>query len=275
VREHRSCTLDLLTQPVRRDEKTRRKDERCENQTTILTCQLSSSRAVLSAIRLRDTQVFGKQDPYVVLRCGESKANQQRTKVCKDGGTAPTWNERFTFTLTNDETEIDVRIWNSNTLKSDTQIGSAKIELDKVFKEEYDDVEVLVYDWKGRQAGVLNIVLTFTASRAPVAAPAPVSLQQQQQQQQQPQQQFILQQQRHAQQTMQYHQPGVTAGGYHPNVTVVQVPQQAPAQHAPQYVPKPIGQYHETNAHGGYMPPPPGWAPPAQHNVPDDDGWGV
>jgi len=263
--------LDPLDVTKRRNE-----TKRCGNRTKILTCQLSSSRAVLSAIRLRDTQVFGKQDPYVVLRCGESKANQQRTKVCKDGGTAPTWNERFTFTLTNDETEIDVRIWNSNTLKSDSQIGSAKIELDKVFKEEYDDVEVLVYDWKGRQAGVLNIVLTFTASRAPVAAPAPVVLQQQQYQQQ-PQQQFIQQQQRRAQQTVQYHQPGVAAGGYHsnPNVTFVQVPQQAPAQHAPQYVPKPIGQYHETNVHGGYMPPPPGWAPPAQSNVPDDDGWGV
>ena len=120
--------------------------------------------AVLSAIRLRDTQTFGKQDPYVVLKCG-GHADTFRTKVCRDGGTAPKWNERFTFALAGTEgNELNLRIWNRNTMTSDKCIGSATVKLDAVFKNETDDVDVEVFDTKGRAAGVINLVLTFTPS---------------------------------------------------------------------------------------------------------------
>ena len=132
--------------------------------------------AVLSAIRLRDTQTFGKQDPYVVLKCG-GHGDTFRTKVCRDGGTAPKWNERFTFALAGTEgNELNLRIWNRNTMTSDKCIGSATVKLDAVFKNETDDVDVEVFDTKGRAAGVINLVLTFTPSGSYVV----------QQQQQQP-----------------------------------------------------------------------------------------
>ena len=99
----------------------------------------------------------------MVLKCGENA--QFRTKVCRDGGTAPTWNERFTFPIHRGEREVHLRIWNSNTLTSDKCIGSCVVELDKVLRDEYDDVEVEVMDVKGRQAGLLNVVLTFAPSQ--------------------------------------------------------------------------------------------------------------
>jgi hypothetical protein len=165
--------------------------------------------AVLSAIRLRDTQTFGKQDPYVVLKCG-GHADTFRTKVCRDGGTAPKWNERFTFALAGTEgNELNLRIWNKNTMTSDKCIGSATVKLDAVFKNETDDVDVEVLDPKGRASGVINLVLTFTPSATSNGAyvvqqqqqqPAYVVQQQQQQpayvvQRQQQQPAYVVQQQ--------------------------------------------------------------------------------
>lgn len=267
--------------------------------------------AVLSAIRLRDTQTFGKQDPYVVLKCG-GHADTFRTKVCRDGGTAPKWNERFTFALAGTEgNELNLRIWNRNTMTSDKCIGSATVKLDAVFKNETDDVDVEVFDTKGRAAGVINLVLTFTPSGSYVVQqqqqqPAYVVQQQQQQPaylvQQQQQQPHVVQQQQKPRGlvTRLTGRGKYTLGDIYdigaqprpaqpqqatPNVTYVQLPAYA-AQHAPEappgYTPTPIGVVHGGYAGGGnhMMPPPPGWnnAPQsgghAQYGS-DDDEWGV
>ena len=235
--------------------------------------------AVLSAIRLRDTQTFGKQDPYVVLKCG-GHADTFRTKVCRDGGTAPKWNERFTFALAGTEgTELNLRIWNRNTMTSDKCIGSATVKLDAVFKNETDDVDVEVFDTKGRAAGVINLVLTFTPSGSYVV------------QQQQKPRGLVRRLTGRGKYTLgdiydigaqpRPAQPQQAT----PNVTYVQLPAYA-AQHAPEappgYTPTPIGVVHGGYAGGGnhMMPPPPGWnnAPQsgghAQYGN-DDDEWGV
>ena len=245
---------------------------------------------MLSAIRLKDTQTFGKQDPYVVLRCGESE--HFRTKVCKDGGTAPTWNEKFTFTIARGENEVHLRIWNSNMLRSDTCIGSAVVELDKVFKEGYDDVDVSVFDAKGRPAGVLNVVLTFMPGQvskptqpAPSAQPSVPSVQPSAPSVQQILQMPQIQAQIQAQQAQA--NPRQTNGGAYfqqqthpgPRQTIVidTRPPNAPAR-PPAYVPKPIGGGISGSSTpvgpGPILPPPPGWAPPSAPARRKDDIWG-
>ena len=258
--------------------------------------------AVLSAIRLRDTQTFGKQDPYVVLKCG-GHADTFRTKVCRDGGTAPKWNERFTFALAGTEgNELNLRIWNRNTMTSDKCIGSATVKLDAVFKNETDDVDVEVFDTKGRAAGVINLVLTFTPSGSYVVQqqqqqPAYVVQQQQQQQpayvvqQQQQQPAYLVQQQQQPPHVVQQQQKPrglvtrLTGRGQYtlgdiydigaqpwpaqpqqatPNVTYVQLPAYA-AQHAPEAPPG----YTPTPigvVHGGY-------AGGGNHMMPPPPGW--
>ena len=258
--------------------------------------------AVLSAIRLRDTQTFGKQDPYVVLKCG-GHADTFRTKVCRDGGTAPKWNERFTFALAGTEgNELNLRIWNRNTMTSDKCIGSATVKLDAVFKNETDDVDVEVFDTKGRAAGVINLVLTFTPSGSYVVQqqqqqqPAYVVQQQQQQpayvvQQQQQQPAYLVQQQQQPPHVVQQQQKPrglvtrLTGRGKYtlgdiydigaqprpaqpqqatPNVTYVQLPAYA-AQHAPEAPPG----YTPTPigvVHGGY-------AGGGNHMMPPPPGW--
>ena len=47
---------------------------------------------VIEAKKLRDTDVFGKMDPYVVLTYGSS---QFKTTVKNNAGRNAMWNERF------------------------------------------------------------------------------------------------------------------------------------------------------------------------------------
>ena len=245
----------------------------------------------------------------MVLKCGENA--QFRTKVCRDGGTAPTWNERFTFPVHRGEREVHLRIWNSNTLTSDKCIGSCVVELDKVLRDEYDDVEVTVMDVKGRQAGLLNVVLTFAPSQTsrPAGAGArtartaqtetnggrflgvnPKTQRRREEMRQEMLHQSSLQQaaipdvayvhvppHRYSHHPPPHHPPPHHPPPHHP-------PHGHPPSHHHDphgaYVPKPIAGYHEgyTGGPGGYMPPPPGWhqpsAPPSGDAYPEDDVWG-
>jgi len=257
---------------------------------------------VLNAIRLIETQSIGKQDPYAVIRVGDETA---RTKVCRDGGTAPTWNERFTFHLTHVEDEITVRLWNSNSLKSDKCIGSARISLAKVYAAGYDDVEAAVLTTKGAPGGMMNVVLTWIptgtaprvthvhlpASEPPAPAAVPYAAMQRlpsvpndfrppgyvsepryapvpaQHYQQQPPQAY------HAPVQQQQPQMVQVPGMGRPTYIQFMPPPQQPAQYQPQN----IGSYYQgAPAQGGFMPPPPGWAPPQQggYQPPSDDVWG-
>ncbi len=49
----------------------------------------------------QDKDLFGKNDPYAVLKCG---ALHYRTKTVKGGGKSPVWNETFTFHIITENT---------------------------------------------------------------------------------------------------------------------------------------------------------------------------
>jgi hypothetical protein len=194
-------------------------------------------------------------------------------------------------------------------MTSDKCIGSATVKLDAVFKNETDDVDVEVFDTKGRAAGVINLVLTFTPSGSYVVQqqqqqPAYVVQQQQQQpayvvQQQQQQPAYLVQQQQQPPHVVQQQQKPrglvtrLTGRGQYtlgdiydigaqprpaqpqqatPNVTYVQLPANA-AQHAPEappgYTPTPIGVVHGGYAGGGNHMMPP---PPGWNNAPQSGG---
>lgn len=110
----------------------------------------------MGAERLKDVERFGKQDPYCVISLG---TNRCRTKTSTgasyflgivhrepslspadlptraihvddifspDGGTFPKWGETMQFTTTGTETEIQVSIFNENTLMKDELIGATR-----------------------------------------------------------------------------------------------------------------------------------------------------
>ena len=113
---------------------------------------------VLDGTRLKDTQTFGKQDPYCVLRVGEQR---DRTKTCADGGTRPRWNERFHFSLAGHESALDLEVWNANKMTSDAYIGAALVSLGDVFASGTQDAAVPLRDKKNKIAGNVMLVLRF------------------------------------------------------------------------------------------------------------------
>ncbi|KAI3409190.1 C2 domain-containing protein, partial [Psidium guajava] len=84
---------------------------------------------------LKDTEWISRRDPYVCLEYGSSKFRA----TCTDGGKNPTFHEKFVFTLIEGLRELNLAVWNSNSVTFDDFIGSGKIQLHKVLSQGFDD----------------------------------------------------------------------------------------------------------------------------------------
>ncbi|XP_017224513.1 leucine-rich repeat extensin-like protein 3 isoform X2 [Daucus carota subsp. sativus] len=129
---------------------------------------------VVGCNKLKDTEWFSRQDPYVCLEYASSKF---RTRTCTDGGKNPTFQEKFVFTLIEGLRELNVVVWNSNTLSYDDFIGSGKVQLQKVLSQGYDDSPWSIQTKTGRHAGEVRLILHFSNANPPKnhAASAPYS----------------------------------------------------------------------------------------------------
>ncbi|KAF9665996.1 hypothetical protein SADUNF_Sadunf16G0183000 [Salix dunnii] len=165
---------------------------KCEEATSRMNCFLSRNMSVsgiqghplevtvFGCTRLKDTEWISRQDPYVFVEYGGIKF---RTRTCTDGGKNPTFQEKFVFTLIEGLREINVAVWNSNTLTNDTFIGSGKIHLHKVLSQGYDDATWSLQTNTGRYAGEVRLIMHYAnANRAatgnansapPYGAPVP------------------------------------------------------------------------------------------------------
>ncbi|KAF3795843.1 hypothetical protein EJ110_NYTH02895 [Nymphaea thermarum] len=142
---------------------------------------------VVGCTKLKDTEWISRQDPYVCLEYGSTKF---RTRTCTgerktsslivtiqlfsfpcfttilsliaaDGGKNPTFQEKFIFTLIEGLREINVHVWNSNTLTMDDLIGSGRIQLQRVLHEGYDDSSWPLQTKNGRHAGEVRLILHY------------------------------------------------------------------------------------------------------------------
>uniref|UniRef100_A0A2P2Q2W5 C2 domain-containing protein n=1 Tax=Rhizophora mucronata TaxID=61149 RepID=A0A2P2Q2W5_RHIMU len=135
---------------------------------------------VVGCTKLKDTEWISRQDPYV---CVEYGSNKCRTRTCTDGGRNPTFQEKFVLSLIEGLRELNVAVWNSNTLTYDDFIGSGKVQLNKVLSEGFDDSSWPLLSKTGRAAGELRLILhyanvkkaakSFAPSAPPYAAPVP------------------------------------------------------------------------------------------------------
>ncbi|CAL5385921.1 unnamed protein product [Camellia sinensis] len=125
---------------------------------------------VVGCNKLKDTEWISRQDPYV---CLEYASNKFRTRTCTDGGKNPTFQEKFTFTLIEGLRELNLVVWNSNTLTYDDFIGSGKVQLQKVLSEGYDDSSWPLQTKTGRHAGEVRLVLHYPNAKKPAASYAP------------------------------------------------------------------------------------------------------
>ncbi|KAK7308199.1 hypothetical protein VNO77_41799 [Canavalia gladiata] len=116
---------------------------------------------VVSCSKLKDTEWISRQDPYVCVEYGSTKF---RTRTCTDGGKNPLFQEKFVFPLIEGLRELNVVVWNSNTITFDDFIGTGKIQLQKVLSQGFDDSAWPLQTKTGRYAGEVKLILHYAVS---------------------------------------------------------------------------------------------------------------
>ncbi|XP_041012763.1 formin-B-like [Juglans microcarpa x Juglans regia] len=119
---------------------------------------------VVGCNKLKDTEWISRQDPYVCVEYGSTKF---RTRTCTDGGKNPTFQEKFVFTLIEGLRELNVVVWNSNTLTYDDFIGSGKVQLQKVISQGFDDTAWPLQTKTGRYAGEVRLIVHYSNAIKP------------------------------------------------------------------------------------------------------------
>ncbi|KAJ0514258.1 putative C2 domain-containing protein [Helianthus annuus] len=127
---------------------------------------------VVSCNKLKDTEWISRQDPYVCVEYGSTKS---RTRTCTDGGKNPTFQEKFVYTLIEGLRELIVNVWNSNTLKHDSFIGSGKVQLEKALSQGFDDSLWPLQSKTGRHAGEVRLIIHYTKAHKPATSHGPAS----------------------------------------------------------------------------------------------------
>ncbi|CAL2260106.1 unnamed protein product [Prunus armeniaca] len=87
---------------------------------------------LVNAKGLKNTEVFGKMDPYVVITC---KKQQKKSTVATAMGSNPEWNESFVFGVSDDVNELHVMIMDKDTGSKDDFVGELTIPLKTLFVE--------------------------------------------------------------------------------------------------------------------------------------------
>ncbi|KAF3329533.1 extensin-1-like isoform X2 [Carex littledalei] len=116
---------------------------------------------VVACNKLRDTKLFSRQDPYVCLEYANSRF---RTRTCTDGGKNPTFQEKFQIPLIEGLRELNVAVWNSNTIKNDDFIGSGRVQLHKVLSQGYDDSSWPIETRNLKAGGEVKLIMHFSGA---------------------------------------------------------------------------------------------------------------
>lgn len=122
---------------------------------------------VEKARKLADTDLIGKQDPYVVLTLdGEVRSFRRQTAVHEDGGTNPQWDEHFDFDIV-DHLQLDLDVMDKDLASEDDLIGKCSVSLLEVFKrgwlEEWVPVQIRSKWGRLEERGQLKVTIDFEA----------------------------------------------------------------------------------------------------------------
>jgi len=112
---------------------------------------------IISASGLKDTELIGKSDPYVVLSVGKT---QRKSKVAKDQPTTPAWNETFTLPVLETDTDLSLTIKNDDTLGRDEEMGHILIPLSLIQGGSYS-AAAFPLELKGKPHGEIILSLSF------------------------------------------------------------------------------------------------------------------
>ncbi|GJP38721.1 hypothetical protein CLOM_g23142 [Closterium sp. NIES-68] len=113
---------------------------------------------VVGCRSLEDVEVYGKQDPYLVLQCGDQ---QHRTKTHRDGHLTPVWNETFQVQLKAGVDAIKCGVWDQNKIGKDVLIGQCSVNVQPALTAGVWDTWHPLFTKKQKQKGNLRLVLKY------------------------------------------------------------------------------------------------------------------
>jgi len=123
---------------------------------------------------LKDTEIIGNADPYVVLKAGGATT---KSSTCKDEGSNPVWNQSVKLHVPAGCKQLLLTIYNANTFYKDDIMGTTTITLSEVFDGENmlpdgtllcssADYPVITLD--GKSQGFITLGLSFERDEEPV-----------------------------------------------------------------------------------------------------------
>ncbi|RLM80052.1 elicitor-responsive protein 3-like isoform X2 [Panicum miliaceum] len=114
---------------------------------------------LVGAKGLENTDYLCNMDPYAILKC---RSQEQRSSIAAGKGTNPEWNENFVFTVTDQTTDLLIKLMDSDTGTADDFVGEATIPLEAVYSER--SIPPTIYNVvKGEKyCGEIKVGLTFT-----------------------------------------------------------------------------------------------------------------
>ena len=115
----------------------------------------------------RDTETFGKMDPYCTITLGTQK---QKTRVADGAGKFPNWQEALVFHKTMEDMII-VAVWDYDSASNDDLIGEGSLSIQRATSTpNWEDwVEILHH---GIKAGDVRLNVAFTADASTAPKPA-------------------------------------------------------------------------------------------------------
>jgi len=126
---------------------------------------------VINGRDLRDRELIGKMDPYVIVKCGDEKFKSQ---VNKNGGRNPNWNQFMEFNLKEEDAKTPLRfeVYDYKHLAEDRQVGRADIPLDMLIKhaggkEEGHWFQLVYFDDPEKKAGEIQVGLRYEGDGVP------------------------------------------------------------------------------------------------------------
>ncbi|XP_010918511.1 elicitor-responsive protein 3 [Elaeis guineensis] len=114
---------------------------------------------LVSAKGLENTDFLCNMDPYAILIY---RTQEQKSSVASGKGSDPEWNESFVFTISDNVTELCIKLMDSDAGGGDDFVGEAKIPLEPLFAE--GSLPPTVYNVVKDQEyhGEIKVGLTFT-----------------------------------------------------------------------------------------------------------------
>ncbi|MCL7031785.1 hypothetical protein MKW94_004798 [Papaver nudicaule] len=136
---------------------------------------------LVDACILKDTDLIGKMDPYVVIKFGDQK---RKSTVARRQGKTPVWNEKIKFDImdyagnTSDEHhppqyKLNLKIMDKDTFSKDDFVGELTICVDHLLAQGMVNGKADVYPFnysivgsKQSENGEIRVGLAFTLNQA-------------------------------------------------------------------------------------------------------------